>query len=80
MESSEEARALSFRNWHQEMNNILIERGIQGYGQKAILRYFKQEPKEEVIGYLEMLLKENKVQKFKYGSDFIWRATTEILV
>jgi hypothetical protein len=62
------------------MNNILIERGINGYGQKSLLRYFKAEPKEEVLGYLEMLLKENKVQKFAYNKDFIWRATTEILV
>lgn len=62
------------------MNNVLIERGFEGYTQKALLRYFKEAPKGEVIGYLEMLLKEDKVQKFKYGGDYIWRATTEILV
>ena len=77
---SDETKSLTFRHWHQEMNNVLIERGVQGYGQKALLRYFKEAPKEEVLGYLEMLLCEDKVQKFKHGGDYIWRATTEILV
>lgn len=79
MEQFEEGKALSFRRWHKEMDTVLIERGIQGYGQKALLRYFKNEPKEEVLGYLDMLHKENKVQKFKWAKDTYWRATTEIL-
>jgi len=62
------------------MNNTLIERGFEGYTQRALVRHFKTEPKEDVIAYLELLLKENKAQKFKYNNDIIWRATTEILV
>lgn len=80
MEQSEEARALTFRHWHQEMINVLIEAGFQGHTQKALLRHFKKEPKDEVLGFLEMLVKENKAQKFKHGTDIIWRATDQILV
>lgn len=80
MEQSEEARALTFRHWHTEMDATLIRGGIQGYTQRQLIRYFKGEPKDEVVGYLEVLLKENKAQKFKHNSEIIWRATTEILV
>jgi hypothetical protein len=80
MEQPQKDKTLTFRSWHLEMNNVLIERGFQGYTQKALVRYFKDAPKEEVLGYLDVLHKENKVQKFKYANDFVWRATTEILV
>jgi hypothetical protein len=80
MESSAEGEPLTFRMWHQELRNILIDRGLQGYKQKALTDYFKKRVDgEEVKGYLELLLKEDKVQKFWYRTDFYWRATTEIL-
>lgn len=72
-------KALTFRSWHLEIQNILIDKGVQGCGQKALLRAFKEAPKEEVIGFLDMLHKEDKVQKFKWANDTYWRATTEIL-
>jgi hypothetical protein len=66
--------------WHQELRNALILQGLQGYTEKAIVRYFKNRVHEdEVKGYLELLLKEDKVQKFQYKADVYWRATTEIL-
>ena len=34
---------------------------------------------DEIVGYLELLLKEDKVQKFKYGRHVYWRATVNIL-
>lgn len=80
MEQPKEDQDLTFRHWHQEMINVLIEAGFQGYTQKALLRHFKKEPKEEVLGFLDMLHRENKAQKFKHPPDIIWRATTEILV
>jgi hypothetical protein len=47
--------------------------------QKALLQYFKDEPSDDVLGYLELLLKEDKAQKFRYKRDIYWRATTRIL-
>lgn len=80
MVQSEEGRPLTFRMWHQELRNHLIQQGLQGFKQKAILVYFRgRVDEEEVKAYLELLLKEDKVQKFKYKQDFWWRATTNIL-
>jgi hypothetical protein len=81
MESSKEnkAVALRFRQWHQELHNLLIEQGLQGYTQRAIERYFgSRADKEELRAYLELLLKEDKAQKFKYKRDFYWRATVNL--
>lgn len=79
MVASKEGKTLTFRQWHQELNNLLIQQGLQGYKQKAILSYFKNRVNpDEVTGYLELLLKEDKVQKFRYKSDFWWRATINL--
>jgi len=66
--------------WHQELENILIEQGLQGYTERAILKYFKDRDidPDEIKAYLELLLKEDAVQKFKYKRDFYWRATVEL--
>ena len=74
-----ESKALTYRRWHQELHNILIERGLVAVTQKALLQYFKDEPSDDVLGYLELLLKEDKAQKFRYKRDIYWRATTRIL-
>jgi hypothetical protein len=79
MESSKEGKALTFRQWHQELNNLLIGQGLQGYKERAILSYFKHRvDPEELRGYLELLLKEDRVQKFRYKRDFWWRATVNL--
>lgn len=80
MESSTEGKALTFRMWHQELRNHLIEQGMQGFKQKAIITAFSPRVHpEDLKAYLELLLKEDKVQKFKYKGDYWWRATIEIL-
>ncbi len=81
MVASSEGKDLTFRLWHQELNNLLIQQGLQGYVEKAIVRYFKNRvDSDEVRAYLELLLKEDKVQKFKYKRDFWWRATVNLPV
>lgn len=72
-------RELTFRRWHQELRILLIERGLVAVTQKAILQYFKDEPSDDVLGYLELLLKQDCAQKFRYKRDIYWRATTRIL-
>lgn len=80
MVASEEGKPLRFRQWHQELRNLLIQQGLTGYRQRALLTYFdKTANPDDVKAYLELLLKEDKVQKFKYKSEYWWRATTEIL-
>jgi len=64
--------------WHQELENLLIQQGLQGYTQRALERHFKDVPHDDLIGYLELLLKEEKVQKFKFKRDFYWRATVNL--
>jgi hypothetical protein len=81
MESSKEGKAITlrYRQWHQELHNILIEQGLQGYSYRAIARYFKGRiDNEELQGYLELLLKEDKVQKFRWKRDYHWRATVNL--
>jgi anti-sigma regulatory factor (Ser/Thr protein kinase) len=71
---------LEFRLWHQELRNILIDQGLQGYKQDALEKYFKNKvTKEDLRAYLELLLKEDKVQKFRYAGKYWWRATRNIL-
>lgn len=81
MESSkEDSVELKFRLWHQELRNILVEQGLQGYRQDALERHFKHRvPIDDLRAYLELLLKEDKVQKFRYRAKYWWRATTVIL-
>jgi hypothetical protein len=79
MVASEEGKALTFRMWHQELHTLLIQQGLQGYTERALVRYFKNRVHEdELKGYLELLLKEDKAQKFKYKRDFYWRATINL--
>ena len=79
MESSQEGKALTYRMWHQELNNLLIQQGLQGYTEKALTRYFKNRVNvDDLKGYLELLLKEDKVQKFKYKRNYYWRATVNL--
>jgi hypothetical protein len=79
VESSGEGKALTFRLWHHEMNNLLIQQGLHGVRESAIVKHFKDIDEDEVVGYLELLLKEDKVQKFKYSRYTYWRATVNIL-
>lgn len=79
MESSKEGKVVTYRMWHKELETLLIQQGLQGYTQKAILQYFKNRANpEEITGYLELLLKEDKVQKFKFKRDYWWRATVNL--
>ena len=65
--------------WHQEIDNLLIEQGLQGFTERALIRHFKNRvPEEDLKGYLELLLKEDKLQKFRYKKDFYWRATINL--
>ena len=75
----EEGKALTFRMWHQIMDNLLIQQGLHGVRESAIVKHFKDVHEDEVVGYLELLLKEDKVQKFKYSRHIYWRATVNIL-
>jgi hypothetical protein len=78
---SKEGKVVTHRLWHQELENLLIEQGLQGFTERAILRYFKNRVSDdELKGYLELLLKEDRVQKFRYKRDFYWRATIKIRV
>lgn len=79
MESSQEGQVVKPRLWHQELHNLLIEQGLQGYRQQAILKHFKGRVTDgDLVGYLELLLKEDRVQKFKYNKSFWWRATINL--
>jgi hypothetical protein len=65
--------------WHAELDTLLINQGLQGFTERAIVRWVgKRGTVDEVKGYLELLLKEDKVQKFKYKRDFYWRATVNL--
>lgn len=80
MEPLEEDRTLTFRRWHQELENLLIGQGIHGAKQSDINKYFKDSVSpEDIEAYLEMLLKEDKAQKFVYNRLNYWRATINIL-
>jgi hypothetical protein len=79
MVASEEGDPLRFRLWHQEMRNLLIGQGLQGFRESAVLKHFKAVHPDEVKAYLELLLKEDKVQKFKYKTHVYWRATINLL-
>ena len=57
----------------------MIEGGLRGYRDDKIWKYFEDRvEKEEINDYLELLLKEDKVQKFKYNRHCWWRATVNI--
>lgn len=79
MVASEEGKTLTFRRWHKLLEQMLIGQGLHGGKQKEIFKYFEEAPNEEIEAYLEMLLKEDKVQKFHYNRDVYWRATINIL-
>jgi len=65
--------------WHQECNNILIAAALYGHRFDVLLKHFKDRvDKDELQAYLELLLKEDKAQKFKYKGHFYWRATVNI--
>ena len=79
MESSSEGKPVTFRQWHQELEKVLISQGLSGVRESAIIKHFTDVHEDEVVGYLELLLKEDKVQKFKYTRHIYWRATNNIL-
>ena len=66
MVASEEGKTLTYRIWHQELRILLISQGLQGFRQTALIKHFKDVDEDELVGYLELLLKEEKAQKFKY--------------
>lgn len=75
----EEERRLNFKMWHKVLETLLIQQGLQGIRESAILKHFNDVHEDEVRGYLELLLKEDRVQKFKYSRHIYWRGTVEIL-
>ena len=79
MVSLEEGKAVTYRVWHQELELLLINQGLQGVRESAIIKHFKDVDDDEIVGYLELLLKEDKAQKFKYTRHTYWRATVNIL-
>ena len=79
MESLEEGKAVTYRVWHKELELLLIGQGLQGVRESAIVKHFKDVDEDDVVAYLELLLKEDKAQKFKYTRHVYWRATVNIL-
>jgi len=79
MVASEEGQTLTYRHWHQALRILLTGQGLQGFRQTALIKHFGDVDEDELVGYLELLLKEEKVQKFKYKQHIYWRATTNIL-
>lgn len=79
MESLEEGRSLTYRRFHQELELLLIDQGLAGGREDKILKHFKDIDPDEVKGYLELLVKEDKAQKFRYSRSIYWRATVNIL-
>ena len=79
MVASEEGQALALRHWHQELELVLINEGLSGAREDKILKHFNDVDPEEVKGYLELLVKEDRAQKFKYSRYIFWRATVNIL-
>jgi hypothetical protein len=79
MVASEEGKTLTFRRWHKLLEQLLIGQGLHGGKQKEILKYFDEADPDELKAYLELLLKEDRVQKFIYNRDIYWRATVNIL-
>jgi len=58
---------------------LLIGQGLHGGKQSEIVKYFEEADPDEVVAYLELLLKEDKAQKFQYNRNVYWRATVNIL-
>jgi hypothetical protein len=75
-----EGQTLTYRRWHQELELLLIGQGLHGGKQSEITKHFDGTAlAEDVIGYLNLLLKEDKAQKFVYNRHNYWRATVNIL-
>jgi hypothetical protein len=79
MVASEEGKTLTFRRWHKLLEQLLIGQGLHGGKQSEIVKYFEEADPDEVVAYLELLLKEDKAQKFHYSKNVYWRATVNIL-
>jgi hypothetical protein len=80
MVTSEEGQTLTYRRWHQELELLLIGQGLHGGKQSEIIKHFDGVAlRDDVIAYLELLLKEDKAQKFHYTRNVYWRATVNIL-
>jgi len=79
MVTSEEGKALTFRRWHKLLEQLLIGQGLHGGKQSELIKYFDEADEDELLAYLELLLKEDKAQKFVYNRTVYWRATVNIL-
>jgi hypothetical protein len=79
MVASEEGKTLTFRRWHKLLEQLLISQGLHGGKQSEIVKYFSEADHDELLAYLELLLKEDKAQKFIYSRNVYWRATVNIL-
>jgi hypothetical protein len=79
MVASEEGKALTFRRWHKLLEQLLIGQGLHGGKESEIIKYFDEADPDEIKAYLEMLLKEDKAQKFVLNRTNYWRATIHIL-
>jgi hypothetical protein len=76
---TEEGKALTYRRWHQEMELLLVSLGLHGTSEPQLIKHFKDVHPDEIKAYLELLLKEDKAQKFLYSRKNYWRATVNIL-
>jgi len=76
---SEEGKTLTFRRWHKLLEQLLINQGLHGGKQSEMIKYFSEADEDELLAYLELLLKEDKVQKFVLNRTVYWRATVNIL-
>ncbi len=71
-------------DWQEELVHMLIEAGTVGLTQTAIVKRFENwKFTAELQNELEVLLAQNKVQRFKVPTKgrpaIVWRATTLIL-
>jgi hypothetical protein len=79
MVASEEGKTLTFRRWHKLLEQLLVSQGLHGGKESEIIKYFDEADPDELKAYLELLLKEDKVQKFVLARTNYWRATVNIL-
>jgi hypothetical protein len=75
----DEERTLTFRRWHKLLEQLLVGQGLHGGKQSEIIKYFPEADKDELLAYLEMLVKEDKAQKFVFSKHVYWRATVNML-
>jgi hypothetical protein len=77
--ASGEDKAITLRHWHKELEGALIDGGLKGWTEVALNKHFRgRVDPEDLHAYLEVLVKEDRAQKFKFKRNVIWRATINI--